>query len=241
METYNLNTTQNVSLQYKIASIGDRILAYLIDMLIMAIYSAVILVFVFDADLAGWQLVFLIPVLLYHFLWESFFNGQSPGKMIMRIRVLKTDGSQLTLGSCFIRWIFRLPDITLMMGSIAVLVLIVNGKGQRIGDIAASTTVLKIPSKTSLSDSVWMEVDEQYTPVFYQANTLTDKDIHIIREVLEATEKSPQLQENIILMYKTRDAIIKKTSIESALPDREFLTTIVKDYNAIYRAELSEA
>ncbi|TCO10770.1 RDD family protein [Natronoflexus pectinivorans] len=239
METFNLNTSQNVDLQYQIASLGDRILAYLLDALFIGSYFLFLLL-IFSSnlsDLGGWFLLFFIPVIFYHLLFEMVFNGQSPGKMIMRIKVVKTDGSHLTFGACFIRWIFRIIDVSLLAGAIAVLIIIINGKGQRIGDIAASTTVLRIHKKKSMISSPFMNIEKSYTPHFHQVELLSDKDILIVKEVLDVYRKSPEKKSSQEILLKTREAISKKMAVTSEMTDIQFLYAIVKDYNSIHMRE----
>ncbi len=237
METFNINTSQNVTLQFRIASVGDRILAFMLDVVILGI-SALAVTLTFSQTGIGfslWMIIFIFPVVFYHFLFESLFNGQSPGKMIMGIRVVKIDGSQLSLGTCFIRWIFRLIDVTLLGGGIAVLLIIISGKGQRLGDMAASTTVLKTSPPIKLDNTVWTDIEESYQPKFVEVDKLTDRDIQIIKEVLNEVEKSGSNYTTSTLLQETRKAIAEKTGIVSDLNNRDFLITVVKDFNAVYQ------
>jgi uncharacterized RDD family membrane protein YckC len=239
METIELNTTQNVSLEFPVASIADRILSHLIDTFILVLYVVAIGIGVlqwFSASAEWWMIFLLIPIVFYHLLFEVFFNGQSPGKQIMKIKVFKADGSQLSTGSCFIRWLFRLADVTMTSGALATIVIIFNGKGQRLGDIAADTTVLKTGKKHNFDQTVWMEVDENYQPRFPEAERLSDKDVLVIKEVLQATSNpGNQTDSSIHLLINTRKAIEQKTNTESNLSDKEYLKTIMKDYNACHR------
>lgn len=239
METYNLNTSQNVSLEFRIASVADRMLAYALDILIIGITALIISLIISQTGFgfSPWMLIMLLPVLFYHFLFEMFFNGQSLGKMIMGIRVVKVDGSQLTIGSCFIRWIFRLIDITLMGGAVAVLVIIINGKGQRLGDLAASTTVLKTNRQGELERTIWTEIEENYQIRFPQVEFLSEKDIQVVKDVLLAAYKNGYSSTSSDLVKKTRAAINDKTGISSELNDRSFLVTILKDFNAYHQLQ----
>src|SRR5690554_3174882 len=179
METIELNTTQNVSLQFPVASIADRILAFFFDAVFMGLYAILVgLILSSWLGLETLGIMFLLsPVFFYHLIFEVFFNGQSPGKRIMNIRVFKSNGSHLTAGSCFIRWIFRFVDIAITSGALATLIVIVNGKGQRLGDIAAGTTVLKTTKKSTFHQTLWMDVEDNYQPRFPEAENLTDKDV----------------------------------------------------------------
>ena len=235
METYNLATSQNVTLEYRIASVGDRILAYIIDLLIMAsaILSVVLIISQVFGNFSPWFILTFIPMVFYHFLFEVLFNGQSPGKMIFHIRVVKTDGSQLTLGSCFIRWIFRFLDVLISGGALAVAFIVVNGKGQRLGDVTADTTVLKLSKKGELNNTSYVDLEDDYKPKFHEVEALTDKDIQTIKEVLKTSLDRDFDDVAISLVKQTRKVIAEKTGIESELGNRDFLITIVKDYNAI--------
>jgi len=239
METIELNTTQNVSLQFPVASIADRILAFFFDAVFMGLYSILVGVFLSGwLGLETWGIVFLFsPLVFYHLIFEIFFNGQSPGKRIMNIRVFKADGSQLTAGRCFIRWIFRLADITFTSGALATLIIIINGKGQRLGDIAAGTTVLKTGKKNTFQQTLWMDVEEDYQPRFPEAERLTDKDVQTIKEVVQITKDPNRRPDNYIeLLSNTRQAIEQKTQTSSRMSDLDYLTTMIKDFNACHQA-----
>ncbi len=238
METIQLNTTQNVSLEFPIASVADRILAWLLDLIIIGIYIlAVVLTFTvwLNVDMEILLFVFLAPLVFYHFLFEVFFHGQSPGKRMMNIRVFKADGTQLTSGSCFIRWIFRLADITLTSGALATIFIIINGKGQRLGDIAAGTTILKISRKSTFNQTLWTEVEENYEPRYPEAEALSDQDVQLIQEVILTTSNHNRPDTYIQLITNTREAIEKKTNTTARQSDIEYLRTMVKDYNACHR------
>ncbi len=240
METFQLQTSQNVSLEHPLASVGDRILATLLDFLVMGSYAILLTIIQNAAAFSNTFYWLLLPLLFYHLIFELFFNGQSPGKKIMGIRVLKADGGRLSPGACIIRWIFRLIEITISSGSLALATIILNGKGQRLGDLAAGTTVLKLPGKKMLEHSAWQEVEADYSPRFTQAELLNDGDIRTIREVLHHIAKSTKQLSNEELLRKTRQAIAEKTGINTDLGDLEFLHTVVKDYNALYQQAYAE-
>src|ERR1035437_251122 len=99
MENIKIQTTQNVDIEYELASIGDRILATLLDDLFFLTYFLLILLiaaltkYVIFKSIAVISLLSL-PILLYDLLCETFFQGKSFGKMIMKIKVVKLDGTQ---------------------------------------------------------------------------------------------------------------------------------------------------
>src|SRR5688500_15490689 len=99
-----VETTQNVTIEYDIASLGERVVASIVDVLVIMAYVYGLITLIgalpFLADL-GYALIVLLylPIFLYDLLCEVFLDGQSFGKKAMRIRVVKLDGSEPTLGS----------------------------------------------------------------------------------------------------------------------------------------------
>jgi len=222
-----------------VASIADRILAYLLDLLILIAYGVTLGLILFSAaglEPGFWLIIFALPAFFYHLIFEIFLNGQSPGKRAMKIKVFKADGSQITPANCFIRWIFRLADISLTSGALATITIIVNGKGQRLGDIAAGTTILKTSKKHGFNQTLWMDVEENYQPRFPEAEVLSDQDVQVIKEVIQATSNTEHRPDTYVeLLSSTRKAIERKTNTNSSLPDKEYLSIMIKDYNACHR------
>ncbi|HLC82856.1 MAG TPA: RDD family protein, partial [Bacteroidia bacterium] len=145
MDNIKIQTTQNVDIEYELASIGDRILATLLDYLFFFGYTLLVFLFfgLLNSDLEDylWLLVLcFLPILLYDLLCETFFQGKSFGKMIMKIKVVKLDGTQAGFGAYLLRWLLRIIDTRIFSGGIALIAILANGKGQRIGDMAAGTT-----------------------------------------------------------------------------------------------------
>lgn len=237
MDHLNIETSHHVQIDYPPAGIGARIGAFLIDAFIMGIY----LLFAFTVVLESmteniWLMITaMFPALFYHLVLELLLDGQSFGKKAWDIKVIKTDGTPATFGSYLLRWIFRLIEITASTGMIAFFAIIFNGKGQRLGDMAAGTTVVKTKKKTDLSDTLYADIEEGYTPTYSEASILTDNDISVVKEVLnEGNQYENQTYE--VMLLKTRNAIQQKMGIDSLNEGNpvEFLRTVVKDYNVIH-------
>nr|WP_321406896.1 RDD family protein [uncultured Carboxylicivirga sp.] len=236
MEHLQISTTQNVDIEFQLASVGDRLLGHLIDGFIKLSYALILGVIIFNiVDTPDWWVSLLtLPIVFYNLLCDLFLNGQTFGKMIMKMRVVRLDVGELNFGACFIRWIFRLVDFHLTYGLGALLTIIINGKGKRIGDLAAGTAVLKIDAQGDLNDTVYVEVEQGYEPVYPEVIKLHEKDMQTIKEVLNLSQKNNSY--NSIgaphpLALKTKEVVIKKMNIETKQPAMEFLKTILKDYN----------
>ena len=154
-------------------------------------------------------------------------NGQTPGKYFNKIRVTKIDGSKPTFGSFLIRWMLRLIDITLASGSIALLTILLNGKGQRLGDLAAGTTVITERKTVSINNTLIVDLPEEYTPTFSQVTMLSDTDIQTIKELYLKAKRNG----NHNTIVKLHEKIIDLTGINSDLKPIELIDIVIKDYN----------
>jgi uncharacterized RDD family membrane protein YckC len=240
MSTIEIQTTQNVNIEYPVASLGERIVAAIIDVLIMVGYViAVFFLFIWLLDATegsafyfpvAYGVIFFLPVFFYHLLSETFLNGQSFGKKIMKMRVVKLDGSQAGIGSFFLRWILS-PIDYFLYGAVGIVTMLINGKGQRLGDLAANTTVVKLKTETKLDDTILRTTPVNYEIKFPQVTALSDKDIAIIKEVLDMNYKNPDIFLYEQMLQKTKAAVEKKIGTSSTLRAITFLDTILKDYN----------
>lgn len=240
MAQININTSQNVLIIHPAASIGKRMLAQLLDFTIIFFYylAIAILLGALKINNTATFLVLSLPVVLYSFLMELFFQGQSVGKMALQIRVVKLDGSQPTVINYFTRWILRLIDIP-FYGSVAIITIAVNGKGQRLGDIAAGTTVINLKKNTYFNNGIYKKLPSNYQLQFPETEKLAEKDIKIINEVLNHHQQNRN-RSTINMLIKTKLAVLKKTGINTEMPPLEFLKTVFKDYNYLIREQAQE-
>ena len=222
-----IQTSQNVLLEYEPASLGDRILATLIDYLVFfgwLLLTIMLPVAVLHLKVSTfyYALVVFLPILTYDLLCEWLLNGQSLGKIAMNIRVVMLDGSQPGLGAYLLRWLMRLVDTAIMTGLIAMITIAVNGRGQRLGDIAAGTTVVKLTHKVSLQQLLYQPLPDGYEVIFPEAGQLLDRDIQIIRDVLSRGDEG--------VVQRTADKVKSVLGAQSMQPARRFLETIVTDH-----------
>ncbi len=242
MEKVKIETTQNVLIEHNVANIGDRVLASILDFTFLFAYFLIIIFLLGitinlfpNADVI--YIVFFIlqiPVYFYNLASNLIFQGQTPGKMIMKIRVVKLDGRSPSLGSYLIRWILRLVDIWLFNGVVALITVIANGKGQRLGDIAAGTSVIKIKKKTFFRHSIYKALPPNYELVFEEAKRLSEQDINTINKTVKAYTFN---RNNIVteLLFETANEVKIKTGIKSNMPPKILLETLIKDYNFLNR------
>ena len=241
MSKIRIQTTQNVALDFIPASLGDRIVAHIIDWLIFIAWGIVcILLFSglsmsFDNnDILGvvFMVLFLwLPLMFYDLLFEVFMNGQSIGKRAMKIRVINLDGTQPTLGAYLMRWLFRLVDTVLFGSIVALITAAANGKGQRIGDIAAGTAVVKLKQAVSLKQLRQESFKANYQVMFPQASLLSDNDITTLRAVLRKGEHNQELIE------EATEKVKEVMAVESDLDDFQFLKKVLEDHTYLTTIE----
>lgn len=230
MEHVQIQTAQNVALEYETASVGDRILAVLIDRVLLAgyLFGTISLASELNMNSDTWFAIIWIPVFIYEFLCEAFLNGQTFGKRALKIKVIKTDGSQPSLGDYFLRWLLRLVDVTISGGTVAIITILINGKGQRLGDMAAGTTVIKMKPRVTLQDTLFKKVEEEYTPTFPQVVNLSDRDITLLKEVLELNRREREALPALLAIDKRLRNVM---NVQSEMNPFQFTTTVLKDYN----------
>ena len=232
MQNIEVQTSQNVKIKYRVAGVGDRILATLIDGLI--IWSYVILLFYllieFEVNDEAFyiSLILFLPAFFYHFIMELIMNGQSPGKQVLKIRVVSLDGSRPSVSSYLIRWMLRIIDILPSYGIIAILTVSFSEKAQRLGDMAAGTTVIKLNESKSLPSNPLSTVFSENHEVKYpDATLLTDQEIDIIDKTLHFYKNTGDIGPAQLLSEK----LAKKLSHNLSDPPIKFLHQLKKDFH----------
>ena len=232
MDNFQIETAQNVTIHQNVAHLGTRIGSYLIDGFIISIYTISIILFFdwLEIDIFqqwSFSLILGLPIFFYSLIFEILWDGQTPGKRYNKIRVVKLDGSKPTLDSYLLRWILRIFDISMTSGSVAMLSILLNGKGQRLGDLAAGTTVISEKKRISIDDTITADIPLNYTPTFPQVTTLTDTDIQTIKSLYNKSKRS----RNSKIILKLHIKIIDLLDIKTDLQPTDFIDIIIKDYN----------
>jgi uncharacterized RDD family membrane protein YckC len=153
-----VSTPERVSFQYQVAGLGTRGIAQILDLMILG----VVLIAVFFAASAAAQvgsntIAYLVAVVgsfvvVFGYFWvcEAFWSGQTVGKRVFRLRAVGDRGEPMTFVQAGVRNVVRIIDFLPYGYGVGLVVLFVNGKGKRLGDLAAGTIVVKD------SDYVWL-------------------------------------------------------------------------------------
>lgn len=233
MDNFQIETAQNISIHQNIAHLTTRIGSYILDRLIITGYVIIMMIIMaiinFEHGFDAWifYVLFGLPIFFYSLVFEVLMNGQTPGKQYNKIRVVKLDGSKPTFGSYLLRWMLNAIDFTLSSGSIAVVSIMITGKGQRLGDLAGGTTVISEKKRVTIAETIAVEIPQNYTPSFPQVTILTDTDIQTIKSVFYTAKKKGN-HKVILKLHRKVEAL---TQIKSDLLPLDFIETILKDYS----------
>lgn len=152
----NIDTPEQVELEFAVAGVGSRFVAVLIDHMIMAgLFLLLGLMWGFLASsvvnrvnlLGKWILAMFIALNFvlywgYFTLFEAFWRGQTPGKHIMKLRVIKDAGRQITLFEAMSRNLLRIIDYLPFFYLAGVITMLCTKRHQRLGDLVAGTIVV---------------------------------------------------------------------------------------------------
>lgn len=152
-------------------------------------------------------------------------------KKIREIRVVKLDGGSPTFFNYLLRWVIRPIDI-LIYGGVAILCIIITQNGQRLGDLAAGTTVIKLRKSVKFADIASVQKNNAHVVTYPQVKRLNDKQIELIRKSLQMRREGFNENATEEIASKTKQLL----QIESDAPAVKFLYTILKDYEYLHSA-----
>lgn len=218
-ETLIIETPERVPLAFALASIGNRFLAVAIDHFIQ--YLTIFLIawgFIsltgisdfgaseapqeFFQELPKWTIALMIIVLFlifagYFIFFEWLWNGQTPGKRLLKLRVIREDGRPLTLWEAIARNLLRIfdamPGFVLPIYSVGLIAIFLSGRDQRVGDLFAGTVVVRerldeAPTfretfSNPVSDVAFRRVQRK-TEFQANVNLLTESEVEVIESFL---------------------------------------------------------
>src|SRR4051794_8395169 len=266
-ESYLVQTPENVAVSYDLAGIGSRFLAAATDSIIQIV---LIILVAFAMAVAGgigassstlreltgsgtdrfgvWLIaLFLVAIFLllwgYYAAFEMAWNGQTPGKRLTRLRVLRENGYPIGPIDALIRNLVRLVDFLPMAYGLGVVVMLVDKRSRRLGDLAAGTIVVKERRALRAADLLAPEPplepgpEEPHLEV-PNADRLTAADYSLLREYLLRREqlapapRAALARELAEAMASRLDAPVP----EDGLAADEFVQDVAAAYRVRHRA-----
>ena len=230
----DIQTAQNVPLALEPASVGERIIATVVDTLIIGAWVFLVVVLVLPGVGDSWAVVTLlvvVPVGLYHLAFEVFLEGRTPGKLLTKTQVARLDGAQPGIGQYALRWLLRFVDVTVTMGAAALVSVLLSKRSQRLGDLAAGTTVVRRRRRVRLSEVLYPMVPDDHAPAFPQADQLSDADVRTLRAVIVRLRMSSRTDRETRLARSAKAAVEKRLGLEPVrMPPEAFLRAVVRDH-----------
>jgi uncharacterized RDD family membrane protein YckC len=236
MASIKIPTSFNIDLEFETANLFQRFLGWLLDALIRLVYCMVLGYTVYNmqlGEITSYVVYFflgVLPILFYFLVLEIIMNGQTPGKLIMNIKVRNMQGGKPSISQHLIRWLFRLLEAPFFFwnGIIPIIAILRSPYDQRLGDIVAGTIVVSTKTKASLNDTIFRDMSAvDYQPHFPQILKLSDRDMNKIKTLMDQAIKSNNPELAARVAYRVRDVLEIKTDMQPA----EFLETVLNDYN----------
>jgi uncharacterized RDD family membrane protein YckC len=233
MAQTSIITGQYVEIRQNAATVLQRGIAWMIDFLIMFIASLTLSSpltlygFAIGEDmLILFIFLWLLAILCYPLYMEIFNHGQSFGKMVMGIRVMCLDGSTPTNIAYLLRWILMPVDFGISGLGLAFIIFTKNC--QRIGDLAAGTTVVKLSkSEPPLIIRTIPTINKNYQPTYPEVTRLDIRQMGVIEQVL-LMKDGPQKTRNLTSLAEKVDSVL---GIKHQENDNEaFLLNVYNDF-----------
>ncbi len=225
MAVIDITTTRKITITYDLAGFWIRVGAFSIDFAIMFLYflvmglmAAYVIDEFFDSDLFAW--LFIYPELFFYSLaFEMFNNGQTPGKRILRLRVVQIEGRRAAPLDFFVRWAFRVIDIWGSLGTVALLLITSSDRNQRLGDLLSNLAVIKIKGADPyfLKRLDRMQQPDQYIPVYPQVTRMQETDMVMIKTLLDRLLRYPNEGH-----FKALDIAYEKITTMLEIPSKPY-------------------
>ena len=234
----SIDTPENVAFGYDVAGIGSRFLAALVDTILILVLLVVVnlplflLAGVLSAALTDeisiWAFAIsgLISFALfwgYYIFFEMIWNGQSPGKRWVGLRVIRADGTPITLVETIIRNLVRLVDFLPAYYGVGVVTMFVNEQSRRLGDLAAGTLVVHDRATITLESLAMEKSSSPNSAQPVSAATadlpikrLTSRDIQMVEDFLH---RGNQLSNRTALARRLIAALFERMDLPDPYMD----------------------
>jgi len=183
-----------------------------------------------------WYTLILSVFAFYHLIFEVLNNGQSLGKKIMKIKVVTLHGRTARAQDYLLRWVFRMLEVLPTGGLLAILYISSTEKHQRIGDILAQTTVIKLRAHNHYDLSGLVKLGNQKREITYPGiKKYNDSDMMLVKDALSRITKSPNIEnKKFVRDLSSRIAFDLDIKLDN-MKRVTFLEIILLDYISLTR------
>jgi uncharacterized RDD family membrane protein YckC len=247
LEKLSIDTPEQIALEFHLATIGSRFLALAVDTLIQALGAAVLLAvalaagfvagpfwsgaptWVFAVVLLGWFTIYYG----YFALFESVWNGQTPGKRMLGLRVIHTSGRPVSVYEAVLRNIVRIVDQMPGIYAVAMVSVFLTERSQRLGDLAASSVVVHERLSEGETARVEIRAHDPAAPR-YGASRLPEQEFLVVETFLRRRHELDgyaRVQNAERIARRLRE----KLGLQEAGRNEEFLEELLAEYRATGR------
>lgn len=243
MRTVTIQTTQQVSIEYELSGSLARVFAFLIDMVVViGVYLFLLFLVLAGSDISEQVVLFFLPLALflaYYYFSQLFFQGQTLGKKLQQIKVLRVDGKDPTPGDYLLRTLFLLPDAWFSFGIPAILLINTTPNAQRIGDLVAGTVVVKRRASRNfvIEDIRGIKTRSDHEVTFSQILQFSEADMLLIKTSLRRLKDYPNPVHRQLIDDLAKSCR-EKLNIEPSDGPRdsvEFLDLLLRDFIVLTR------
>ncbi len=247
MKTIDIRTTQNVIIEYELAPLRERVFAFFIDLVILGAFYFFLFLTLLNTLLRSLEssplvgravyLMLVCGFMAYHLLSEVLADGQSWGKKAMGLKVVRLDGQEPGLTDYLLRAVFHVVDSLFSIGILGALLISSSDKNQRLGDMTANTTVIRIRHnlRFRLEDILNINTLENYEPQYPEVRQLSEEDMLFIKNTVSRF----RAYQNAAHQEAVNQLVAHLTALLD-LPEEPrdkigFLRTLIRDYIVITR------
>lgn len=210
-----LRLPEGAPVELRIAGAASRAVAAAVDVVLAMVTIVAPLALVADATSDGWAVNgvgewwlatspavgAVVAVVLWPLAWEVGTGGRTPGKRLVGLRIVAADGGLLTVRALLVRNVLRVVDVLPLPYGSGLVVSVLSRRGQRIGDLAAGTVVVRDvalhraalapPAATALGWAARHAPGAVLDPRVWDTAGLTDADLRLVRRFLERRANLP--------------------------------------------------
>jgi uncharacterized RDD family membrane protein YckC len=262
IDELRMETPEQIEVNLELAGLGSRFIAQLFDWIVkfvvfMFVATLVSFISVFvELSMGSWfdrpstlvLSLFIIGIYLlllsYGLFFEAFWKGQTPGKWLVGIRVIRENGSPLNFQASAIRNFLAIADFLPSLFLLGAVIVLLTSKRQRLGDMAAGTIVLR----ERLGDlgkapevAIREYATEKYAFTNFQLANLTMTDRTVLREFLRRCNyldghDGPRLAKRLAKRYLVKTGYpLERKNFRTGTAARRFLASLLRDLQEYIR------
>lgn len=242
-DTRTVITPEQVAVTYRLAGIGTRFAAVLVDTLLHVVLLAGVFAFLalifplvgrtlswLEWEASSWVLAAVILAAFaifwgYFMFWETVWNGRTPGKKLAGIRVMRDTGHPVDFRASFVRNVLRYVDFLPAGYGVGTVVMFLSRDSKRLGDYAAGTVVVVDAPPAPEAEQPQQDAAGEFAllgdPALLHLRALTRDQLLVVDRFLERREKLPE-SARATLARQIAEPLMKALGIEASSPDYSY-------------------